>query len=70
MAYEGLATLLFRFVGFLLVGFTIFGVVPAAFSATSQVAPSALATGATLIPAVVLIIASKPLAKLVAAGIE
>ena len=68
MTYAGIGTLLCRFVGLLVIAFVIAGLIPGViFGPSTQVS---LIGGMALLPAVVLIIASQPLGRFLAAGLE
>lgn len=69
MTYAGISTLFLRLIGFLAIISVLFTVLPAAFLSGPRSA-GLLITGFSLIPGVLLIVASKPLGKLLAAGIE
>ncbi len=70
MTYAGFGAILFRFVGLLLLGFLLFTLLPAVASGGHIRSQSFLIGGVSLIPAVILIVASKPLGRFLAAGLE
>jgi len=70
MTYAGLGAILFRLVGLLLIGSVLIVLLPALTSGSSIQGQVALVGGITLLPAVVLIVASKPLGRALAAGLE
>lgn len=72
MTYAGLGTILFRFAGFILIGAVLVLQVPAiAFESSATLRSQLLlSSGLLLLPAVLLIVASKPLGNFLAAGLE
>ncbi len=69
MTYEGLATLILRIVGFFAIATVLFSL-PSALFAGQAAMPMLLLVGIGLVPGAVLIVASKPLGRFLAAGIE
>ena len=69
MTYEGLATLILRIAGFFAIATVLFSL-PSAFFAGGRGMPLLLLFGIGLVPGAVLIVASKPLGRFLAAGIE
>ena len=70
MTYAGLGAILFRFAGFLLIGAVLVTLLPAVALGSSIVSQVIVVGGIYLLPAVVLIVASKPLGRVLAAGLE
>lgn len=72
MTYTGLGSILFRFVGVILIGAVLVFHVPAiALESSASIRSQLLmSSGLLLLPGVILIVASKPLGKFLAAGIE
>lgn len=71
MTYAGLGAILFRFIGLLLFGVQLFSLLPAVFVGGAHIlGQTFMISGIFLLPAVILIIASKPLGRLLAAGLE
>lgn len=70
MTYEGLGSILFRFVGVVLVGASLILMVPSIALGPAYLQDQlTLLLGFLLLPGAILIIASKPLGKVVAAGL-
>lgn len=70
MTYSGLSTLALRLFGLLTLGTVLVAMIPAAFSNPPAVLPVLQLSSLGLLPGVILIVASKPLGRLLAAGIE
>lgn len=72
MTYAGLGAILARFVGVILIGVVITLLIPSiAFESSGAVRSGLiLSSGLLLLPAVVLILASKPLGSILAAGLD
>lgn len=72
MTYEGLGAILFRFVGLILIGAVLVALFPAVAVGTSAFGQSqlVLVVGLSLLPAVALIVFSKPLGRIIAAGLD
>ncbi len=70
MTYEGLGTVLFRFAGLILIGSVFFSLIPAVASGPATLSQAALTGSITLLPGAVLVVASRPLGRFLAAGLE
>lgn len=70
MTYAGIGAILFRFAGLLMIGSMLLAMLPALLAGVPIMGQILALVGITSIPAIILIVASKPLGRLLAAGLE
>ena len=70
MTYAGLGTFLLRLLGLLSIVFAVVALVPVVAYGPATQSQAAFGGGFLILPGVILIVASKPLGRILAAGIE